>query len=152
MMGCMEIVLVLLLVTVVGSAAAFAAVELTRRRYATSDQAAAAAAGGVDDALQTAVATALAELRSQSAAERDAAVHAALQQAAVLQREQLGATAQQVFTEMFETGKAPAAIVEEKGLAQVSDTGAIEALCDEAIAANPGPAADFNSESCQSSR
>ena len=51
--------------------------------------------------------------------------------------------AQQVFAEMFETGKAPALIVQEKGLAQVSDTGAIEALCDEAIAANPNPVADY---------
>jgi aspartyl-tRNA(Asn)/glutamyl-tRNA(Gln) amidotransferase subunit B len=54
-----------------------------------------------------------------------------------------GSAAQQVFTEMFETGKAPAAIVQEKGLVQVSDTAAIEALCDQAIAANPGPVADF---------
>jgi aspartyl-tRNA(Asn)/glutamyl-tRNA(Gln) amidotransferase subunit B len=53
------------------------------------------------------------------------------------------ASAQQVFAEMFDTGKAPAAIVQEKGLAQVSDTGAIEKFCDEAIAANPGPVADF---------
>jgi len=53
--------------------------------------------------------------------------------------------AQQVFAEMFDTGKSPAAIVQEKGLAQVSDTGAIEKFCDEAIAANPGPAADFKS-------
>jgi aspartyl-tRNA(Asn)/glutamyl-tRNA(Gln) amidotransferase subunit B len=53
--------------------------------------------------------------------------------------------AQQVFAEMFETGKSPAAIVQEKGLAQVSDTGAIEKFCDEAIAANPGPANDFKS-------
>jgi len=51
--------------------------------------------------------------------------------------------AQQVFAEMFETGKAPATIVQEKGLAQVSDTGAIEQICDAVIAANPGPAADF---------
>jgi aspartyl-tRNA(Asn)/glutamyl-tRNA(Gln) amidotransferase subunit B len=51
--------------------------------------------------------------------------------------------AQQVFAEMFETGKSPAAVVQEKGLAQVSDTGAIEKFCDEAIAANPGPVADF---------
>jgi aspartyl-tRNA(Asn)/glutamyl-tRNA(Gln) amidotransferase subunit B len=51
--------------------------------------------------------------------------------------------AQQVFAEVFETGKAPASIVQEKGLAQVSDTGAIEQYCDEVIAANPGPAADF---------
>ena len=54
-------------------------------------------------------------------------------------------TAQQVFAEMFENGKSPAAIVQEKGLAQVSDTGAIEKFCDEAIAANPGPANDFKS-------
>ena len=53
--------------------------------------------------------------------------------------------AQQVFAEMFETGKSPNVIVQEKGLAQVSDTGAIEKFCDEAIAANPGPAADFKS-------
>ena len=49
------------------------------------------------------------------------------------------AAAQQVFAEMFDTGEAPAAIVQEKGLAQVSDTGAIEKFCDEAIAANPSP-------------
>jgi aspartyl-tRNA(Asn)/glutamyl-tRNA(Gln) amidotransferase subunit B len=51
--------------------------------------------------------------------------------------------AQQVFAEMFETGKSPAVIVQEKGLAQVSDTGAIEKFCDEAIAANPAPVADY---------
>ena len=51
--------------------------------------------------------------------------------------------AQDVFTEMFATGEPPLKIVEKKGLAQVSDTGAIEKLCDEAIAANPGPTADF---------
>jgi aspartyl-tRNA(Asn)/glutamyl-tRNA(Gln) amidotransferase subunit B len=53
--------------------------------------------------------------------------------------------AQQVFAEMFETGKSPAVIVQEKGLAQVSDMAAIEKFCDEAIAANPGPANDFKS-------
>jgi aspartyl-tRNA(Asn)/glutamyl-tRNA(Gln) amidotransferase subunit B len=53
------------------------------------------------------------------------------------------AAAQQVFAEMFDTGKAPAVIVQEKGLAQVSDTGAIEKFCDEAIAANPNPVADY---------
>src|SRR5207245_1933005 len=51
--------------------------------------------------------------------------------------------AQRVFGEMFETGDSPAAIVQKKGLAQVSDTGAIETYCDEVIAANPGPASDF---------
>jgi aspartyl-tRNA(Asn)/glutamyl-tRNA(Gln) amidotransferase subunit B len=53
------------------------------------------------------------------------------------------AAAQQVFADMFESGKSPASIVQEKGLAQVSDAGAIERLCDEVITANPGPAADF---------
>ena len=51
--------------------------------------------------------------------------------------------AQQVFAEMFANGKAPGVIVQEKGLAQVSDTGAIEKFCDEAIAANPNPVADY---------
>jgi aspartyl-tRNA(Asn)/glutamyl-tRNA(Gln) amidotransferase subunit B len=53
------------------------------------------------------------------------------------------AAAQQVFAEMFETGKSPAAIVQEKGLAQVSDTGAIEKFCDDAISANPNSVADY---------
>jgi aspartyl-tRNA(Asn)/glutamyl-tRNA(Gln) amidotransferase subunit B len=51
--------------------------------------------------------------------------------------------AQDVFTEMFNTGKSPAAIVQEKGLVQVSDTGAIEKFCDEAIAANPNSVTDY---------
>jgi aspartyl-tRNA(Asn)/glutamyl-tRNA(Gln) amidotransferase subunit B len=51
--------------------------------------------------------------------------------------------AQQVFAEMFDSGKSPAEIVREKGLAQVSDTGAIDKFCDEAIAANPNSVADY---------
>jgi aspartyl-tRNA(Asn)/glutamyl-tRNA(Gln) amidotransferase subunit B len=51
--------------------------------------------------------------------------------------------AQDVFVEMFATGEAPARIVEKKGLAQVSDAGAIEKFCDQAIAANPGPVGDY---------
>ncbi|HYG36234.1 MAG TPA: Asp-tRNA(Asn)/Glu-tRNA(Gln) amidotransferase subunit GatB [Clostridia bacterium] len=51
--------------------------------------------------------------------------------------------AQDVFSEMFASGEAPAKIVDKKGLAQVSDTGAIEQFCDQAIAANPGPVADY---------
>jgi aspartyl-tRNA(Asn)/glutamyl-tRNA(Gln) amidotransferase subunit B len=53
--------------------------------------------------------------------------------------------AQQVFAEMFNTGDGPAKIVERKGLAQVSDTGAIEKFCDEAIAANPKSVEDYKS-------
>jgi aspartyl-tRNA(Asn)/glutamyl-tRNA(Gln) amidotransferase subunit B len=51
--------------------------------------------------------------------------------------------AQTVFAEMFATGESPATIVEKKGLAQVSDTGAIEKFCDEVIAANQKSADDF---------
>jgi aspartyl-tRNA(Asn)/glutamyl-tRNA(Gln) amidotransferase subunit B len=51
--------------------------------------------------------------------------------------------AQDVFVEMFNTGEPPAKIVEKKGLAQESDTGAIELFCDQAMAANPGPVADY---------
>ena len=53
------------------------------------------------------------------------------------------AIAQQVFDEMFDTGESPAAIVLKKGLAQVSDRSAIEKFCEEVIAANQGPVADF---------
>ena len=49
----------------------------------------------------------------------------------------------EVFAEMFSTGKSATVIVEEKGLKQESDTGAIEAFVDEVIAANPGPVADY---------
>jgi aspartyl-tRNA(Asn)/glutamyl-tRNA(Gln) amidotransferase subunit B len=51
--------------------------------------------------------------------------------------------AQQVFAEMFDTGKSPAAIVKEKSLAQVSDVSVIEKFCDEAIAANPNSVAAY---------
>ena len=47
-----------------------------------------------------------------------------------------GRIAKDVFAEMIETGADPDAIIEEKGLKQVSDTGAIEAMIDEVIAAN----------------
>ena len=47
-----------------------------------------------------------------------------------------GKIAKEVFAEMFKTGKDAQAIVKEKGLEQVTDTGAIEALVDEAIAKN----------------
>ena len=54
-----------------------------------------------------------------------------------------GTIAKKVFEEMWKTGKAPAAIVEEKGLAQVSDTGAIEAEIDKILAANPGQVEEY---------
>jgi aspartyl-tRNA(Asn)/glutamyl-tRNA(Gln) amidotransferase subunit B len=48
-----------------------------------------------------------------------------------------GKIAKDVFAEMFKSGKDASTIVEEKGLKQVTDTGAIEALIDEVIAENP---------------
>jgi aspartyl-tRNA(Asn)/glutamyl-tRNA(Gln) amidotransferase subunit B len=48
-----------------------------------------------------------------------------------------GKIAKDVFVEMFATGKAPAAIVKEKGLTQITDTSEIEKIVDEVIASNP---------------
>ncbi|HEY1096889.1 MAG TPA: Asp-tRNA(Asn)/Glu-tRNA(Gln) amidotransferase subunit GatB [Alphaproteobacteria bacterium] len=54
-----------------------------------------------------------------------------------------GKIAKDVFIIMIETGEEPAAIVESKGLKQVTDMGAIEKIIDEVIAANPGQLADY---------
>ena len=54
-----------------------------------------------------------------------------------------GTQGREVFTEMFTSGKGAGAIVQEKGIEQLSDMSALEAICDQAIAANPKPAADF---------
>jgi len=54
-----------------------------------------------------------------------------------------GKQGKEVFAEMFATGKSSAAIVKQKGIEQLSDVSAIETLCDEVIAANPKPVADF---------
>ena len=54
-----------------------------------------------------------------------------------------GPTLKELLPEIFEKGGDPEAIVKERGLGAVSDTGALEAFVDEAIAANPGPVADF---------
>jgi aspartyl-tRNA(Asn)/glutamyl-tRNA(Gln) amidotransferase subunit B len=54
-----------------------------------------------------------------------------------------GKQAKEVFAEMFATGKRADEVVQTKGIEQLSDTAALEKMCDEAIAANPKPAADF---------
>lgn len=54
-----------------------------------------------------------------------------------------GKIAKTVFEEMFETGKNPGDIIKEKGLVQISDTGAIEKAIDKVIAANPSQVADY---------
>jgi aspartyl-tRNA(Asn)/glutamyl-tRNA(Gln) amidotransferase subunit B len=54
-----------------------------------------------------------------------------------------GKQGKEVFAEMFASGKTATAIVKERGIEQLSDLSAIEKLCDEVIAANPKPVADF---------
>jgi aspartyl-tRNA(Asn)/glutamyl-tRNA(Gln) amidotransferase subunit B len=54
-----------------------------------------------------------------------------------------GKQGKEVFSEMFASGKRAADIVKEKGIEQLSDASAIEAFCDQVIATNPKPAADF---------
>ena len=54
-----------------------------------------------------------------------------------------GKQAKDVFAEMAATGDAPGAIVELKGMKQVSDTGAIEEVVDRVLAANPDEVAAY---------
>ena len=54
-----------------------------------------------------------------------------------------GRIAKDVFDIMIKTGKAPDVIVEEQGLKQITDTGAIEAAIDAVIAANPDKVAEI---------
>jgi aspartyl-tRNA(Asn)/glutamyl-tRNA(Gln) amidotransferase subunit B len=54
-----------------------------------------------------------------------------------------GRIAKDVFAAMIETGADPSAIVEAQGLRQVTDTGAIEAAVDAALAANPAQVTQY---------
>ncbi len=54
-----------------------------------------------------------------------------------------GRIAKDVFDEMFKTGKDPSEIVEEKGLRQITDVGAIEAVIDQIITNNPQQAEQY---------
>ncbi len=56
-----------------------------------------------------------------------------------------GKIAKEVFEIMYETGKDAAAIVEEKGLRQVTDHSAIEKIIDEVIASNQDKVAEYRS-------
>jgi len=77
-------------------AVAVAASALTRRRFESRSMLESVEPSTVADTIiHDALASALAEMRAQTADDRDAAVRAALEQAAVLQREQLGAAALQ---------------------------------------------------------
>jgi Asp-tRNAAsn/Glu-tRNAGln amidotransferase B subunit (PET112 homolog) len=54
-----------------------------------------------------------------------------------------GKMAKEVFAEMTVAGRGAKVIVEESGLGQISDTGALEAVVAAVVAANPGPAEEF---------
>lgn len=56
-----------------------------------------------------------------------------------------GRIAKSVFEEMFNTGRAPGEIVEEKGLRQVTDSGAIEAIIDAVMGSNQDKVAEYRS-------
>ncbi|MGB2437004.1 MAG: Asp-tRNA(Asn)/Glu-tRNA(Gln) amidotransferase subunit GatB, partial [Candidatus Puniceispirillales bacterium] len=55
-----------------------------------------------------------------------------------------GRIAKDVFADMFETGRPAGDIIEEKGLKQVSDSGAIEALIDQVLAENQDKVAEYH--------
>ena len=56
-----------------------------------------------------------------------------------------GKIAKEVFEQMWAEGKDADAIIEAKGLKQITDTGAIEKMIDEVMAANPKQLADYRS-------
>lgn len=56
-----------------------------------------------------------------------------------------GKIAKTVFEKMCESGKPAKQIVEEEGLVQVTDTGAIESAIDEVLASNPDKVAEYKS-------
>lgn len=60
-----------------------------------------------------------------------------------------GKIAKVVFEEMWQTGKDADSIITEKGLKQVTDTGAIEAVIDTVLANNPTQVADYKSGKVQ---
>ena len=88
------VVLYVVLAAVLAAAGAAAATTLVLQRRGTAGQ----AADELGDVVYEAIDAAMGELASRAGAERDAAVRAALEQAAVLNREQLGTAASTVTT------------------------------------------------------
>jgi len=56
-----------------------------------------------------------------------------------------GKLAKDILPKMFESGEAPSVIVEREGLKQINDTGALEKIVDEVLAANPKQVEQFRS-------
>jgi len=54
-----------------------------------------------------------------------------------------GKIAKTVFEAIWQSGKSADEVIDEKGLKQVSDTGAIEVIVDEVIASNPGQVEEY---------
>ena len=56
-----------------------------------------------------------------------------------------GKMAKDIFAKMYESGKSPEEIIESEGLRQISDTGALEKIVDEVLAANPKQVEQYKS-------
>src|SRR5580693_2614867 len=56
-----------------------------------------------------------------------------------------GKMAKDIFAKMFETGESAASIIDREGLRQISDTGALEKIVDEVIAASPKQVEQYKS-------
>jgi aspartyl-tRNA(Asn)/glutamyl-tRNA(Gln) amidotransferase subunit B len=61
------------------------------------------------------------------------------------QGELSGKLAKEIFPKMFSTGNAAAAIMEREGLKQIGDTGALEQIVADVIAANPKQVEQYKS-------
>ncbi len=56
-----------------------------------------------------------------------------------------GKLAKDILPKMFQTGEAPSVIMEREGLKQISDSGALEKIVDEVLAANPKQVEQYKS-------
>jgi aspartyl-tRNA(Asn)/glutamyl-tRNA(Gln) amidotransferase subunit B len=63
--------------------------------------------------------------------------------ALIAKGELTGKLAKEVLPKMFETGEAPSVIVEREGLKLITDTGALEKIVEDVIAANPKQVEQF---------
>jgi aspartyl-tRNA(Asn)/glutamyl-tRNA(Gln) amidotransferase subunit B len=63
----------------------------------------------------------------------------------IVKGELTGKMAKEVLPKIVESGHAPSVIVEREGMKQISDSGALEKIVDEVIAANPKQVEQFKS-------
>ncbi len=63
-----------------------------------------------------------------------------------------GRTAKDVLVEMLETGVRPQAIVQSRGLVQISDLAALTQVVQEVLSVHPGPVADYRAGKAQALR